>query len=100
MPVDCAVANVLPSPGWALVRERFDKGRDVTIAGIKLEVVDPKRKNTVYGELVAVHPDDPKAAEVNPGEVVIYREWEGRRWDFRGETVLVMGSEHILATAE
>ena len=94
--VDADIQAVQPLPGWVLVEEDFERGKTVTVHGIELAL--PVQVNTVYGRVVAVAAQDTVA--IRAGDQVIYREWEGGRWTFRGRQALLIGSEHILATVE
>lgn len=95
--IDCFAKDVSPIEGWLLLQERFDQDKSVEVSGIRLEIARPGVTNTVFGKVLAIHPDTAKELHVATNDVVVYREWEGGRWDFNGDKALLIDSRHILA---
>ena len=89
--------QVHPVEDWVLIREEYSQDVEVQLAGVSLAVATLGTPNTVYGWLVAAHPQTMQKMGLTPGDRVIYREWEGGRWDFNGEVLLLMRAEHVLA---
>ncbi len=93
MMVDAEADRVRPLPAWVLLKES-PKG-DVTASG--LVIARPLTSNTVYGEIRAIHVDTERELGLHVGDTVVIREWQGGRWSFTGEVLLLIGKEHILA---
>ena len=88
------IEQVRPVEGWMLIEEDYSGTKSVHRGGVELYL--PDATNTVYGIVVATAANE--SLPVKPGDRVVYREWEGGRWVFRGRRALLIGSEHILAT--
>ena len=99
-PVGITVEQVNPVQGWVVVQEQFSQDQTVERAGVTLEIVSVGTPNTTYGKVRRIHPETAKEVGVDKGDLVVYREWEGGRWDLAGEVVLVLESRHILGLVE
>ena len=95
--VPASIDQVHPRTGWLLIKEQFDQDKTVDVAGKSLEVFTPNASNTVYGKILAMSKEDEEVLGVSVNDVVIYEEWQGRRWDFKGVSALLVGSRYILA---
>ena len=96
-PVAVSVDKVHPVGDWVVIREEYSQDQSVEVGGVALALPTIGTANTVYGQLVAAHYQTTQRMGIEVGDRVIYREWKGGRWDFNGETVLVMQAEHVLA---
>ncbi len=90
--VDAAVVHVHPLQGQVLLEEMFPETR---IGG--LEVIRSQTVNTVVGKILALHPETALELGVAVGDTVIFREWQGGRWAFNGQSALLTESKDILA---
>ena len=95
--LDVPVERVNPYPGWVIVQELFEQDRTVNIHGVEIQIADIGTSNTVFGRVVRIHDEDAEALGVNEGDRIIYEQWQGGRWNFHNEKVLIMGSEFIFA---
>ena len=93
IPVDADAAQIHPLPDWVLLEEIELPG--TTESG--LAIARPLTSNTTYGFIRAIHPKTGEKLGVSVGDEVIFSEWQGSRWRFNGETLLMPGSEDILA---
>lgn len=98
--VDVALADVQPLPGWVLLREQFEQDERTVRAGVELVIVSLGTPHTVYGRVEALAEETAQELGVRAGDDVVYREWEGGRWEFQGDRALMIGSQHILARVE
>ena len=98
--VDVELDRVIPFPGWVILREQFEQDRSVVRSGVELQIPTLGTPNTVYGDIVRIDSQTSLESNLRAGDRVIYREWEGGRWDFMGDKVLLIGSGHILAKVE
>ena len=98
--VDASINEVKPLQGWVMMEERFDQDRVATVAGLELQIASPNTNNTVYGTVLAMNVEDAEKMGIYPGDVVIYREWSGGRWQLRDKTVLLMEAEHVVAKVD
>ena len=99
-PVGVSVEQVHPVVGWVAIQENHEINQRVTVGGVELTLAQPRVPNTVSGVVRAAHPDTLRELGVQVGDSVVYREWEGARWDMAGEVVLIMAAEHVLAVCE
>ena len=99
-PLDFPIRYIYPFFDWVVVRELPDKTRYVSIDNQTLEIVRPKDTHTVYGQILAIHPEVSKELDIQVDDEIIYREWAGGRWDVQGEQVLIMKLTDILAKVE
>ena len=98
--VDTDVMNITPLPGWIIIEEQFEQDQRAIVAGVEIAIAQPGTTNTTIGKVVNVNNEDAKSIGISAGEKIVYREWEGGRWDFAGRKVLLIGSEHIIAKLE
>ena len=96
-PLGVPLEKVHPVPGWVMVQEYFDQDRVLDLGETQLEVVSMGIPNTVYGHVVGIHAETAQGLGVGMGDLVVYREWEGGRWDALGMIVLLLEARHVLA---
>lgn len=92
--IDLSIDDITPFPGWMVVEEQLHHNDDVNLNGVDLRIARPGVSNTVYGKILAMNEED---TFVSVGDTIVYREWEGGRWNFDGQVVLLLQSEHVLA---
>lgn len=97
IPMDESIKSVRPLDGWVMLREQF-LDREVTLTtGLVLQIARPYVSNTVYGQVVALSEQTAAELAVSVGDIVVYREYAGARWSFKGDVVLLTASKDILA---
>lgn len=100
-PVGVSVELVHPAGNWVVIREEHEINRAMLVGGSeKLLIATLGVPNTVYGTLVAGEAEVLEQLNVQVGEMVVYKEWEGSRWDLAGEVYLIMNARHVLAKCE
>ena len=95
-PVDVKLSNIMPIPGWVVIRENFAPKETAILAGYMIIIPELGTRATMWGEIVNIALTDGVALGLSVGDGIIYREWSGARWDFNGEAVLIMRKEDIL----
>ena len=95
--VPASPSQVRPRRGWALIKEWVEPLEMVELSGVQLEIARPHVRNSVFGRVLAINELDGVEIPVKVGELVVYQEWQGRRWDFNGEQALLMEVRHIVA---
>jgi co-chaperonin GroES (HSP10) len=98
-PVDAPVSKVKPTPNWVILKEN-PLDNEITLSGVKLAIARPNVHNTVYGKVLAIHEETSKEIGVNVGDVVVYTEFMGSRWNFLGDIVIMPEKKYILARVE
>ena len=89
--------QVQPIQGWVMLQEEFKLDQEVITGGISLVVATGSHPNTVYGWVRGIHARTAQELGVKVGDFVVYREWEGARWDIQGQVVLLVEAQHVLA---
>ena len=95
-PLGVPVSRVRVMPGWVLLEEDFEAKRWVMVGGLNLELPQLGTPNTVVGRVLAIQ----DSIGVCVGDSVVYREWQGGRWECEGRQVLLIAVEHVLARVE
>ena len=99
-PVGVGVSSVCPLEQWVVLSEEFEQDRVLQRETYSLVLATTGTPNTVYGKVLGIHPSTARELGVVVGDRVIYREWEGGRWDLVGQVVLIISSEHVLARCD
>jgi len=96
LPLDVTWDKIKPRQPWIMLKEIPLDDEYTTKNGMVLSIARPGVRNTVYGEILASSKDADQRIHVSVGDIVVYREWEGGRWNLSGEVVLITKEEHIL----
>ena len=99
-PIPVALSQLQPIQGWVIVQEEFQQDLTVEIGKVTLVVPKLNIPNTTFAWVKAIHKHDSSMLNVSVGDMIIYREWSGARWDFAGETVLIMEIDNLLAKVQ
>ncbi len=100
-PVDIEVGDVHPVPGWVILEEIFEGSeRKVPGTDLIIHISRPYVHNTMYGKILAIHPETTEETGLDVGEVVVFREYSGGRWFFRDVKTLVTPVKDIYAKVE
>ena len=100
-PVDVAVNQVNPVPGWLVLEEVFlNLEKSIPGTDVILAIVRPYVSNTMYGSVLRIHPKTQRDYGVTVGDTVIFKEFSGGRWMLDGIKTLITPVEAILATVD
>lgn len=82
-----------------MVLQEIFAGKEYCVQGtdVVLEIAYPYRSNTVFGKIMAIHPETQESLGAGVSDVVVYREYSGGRWSFNGEKTLITPEHDILA---
>ena len=85
------MSKVNPTKNWVIIKEIFPE-QEAMNSGLYIN--RPNVANTVFGEVMAKH----SSSDLEVGVKVVFREYAGGRWSFKGEKALITPEIAILAT--
>lgn len=99
-PVDVDVDAIHPLIGWVLLKECF-LNMEHRVQGpggeVILSIARPYVRNTIFADVLAIHPETAEEISVEIGDRIILHEFSGGRWAFKGVNTLMTPSQDILA---
>lgn len=98
--VNYLVEQIEPRPGWVMVEEEFSDGEVEIGEDFSIKVVKPYKTNTMVGQVVKASPSTLDYLGIGTSDKIVYREWQGARWNFAGTVVLLLWADHVLAAVE
>lgn len=100
--VEADIDSFVPTTGWIAVREKLEREPSAALAAVGFQFLN--KGNATVGEIVAVGPWAENDG-LKKGDRIVYTEWQGGRWSFRGGEVddvrvLIMSVDDVLCIVE